>query len=54
MVAEDKEARRQRENEGFEVLKRVVARAADVGGGEEAKNVLRRLGELPELRSGGL
>ena len=44
MVAEDEETRGQGKDEGFEVLERAVASATDVGGGEEAKDVLRGFG----------
>lgn len=50
-MAEDEEARCQGEDEGFKVLVRAVASAADIGGGEETEDVLRRLWELPELES---
>lgn len=48
-MAEDEEARCQGKDERFKILVRAVAGAADIGGGEEAEDILRRLGELPEL-----
>lgn len=52
-MAEDEQARGQGQYEGLEVLEGAVARAADIGSGEEAEDVLGGLGELPELESRG-
>lgn len=51
VVAEHEQAVRHRTDQVLEVLERIVAGAAYVGGSEEAEYVFGRLGQLPELWS---
>lgn len=49
-MTKDEQARCHGEYERFQILERIIASAAHIGGREETEDVLGRLGELPELR----